>query len=260
MTGGTVDELVRLVSQRRPLLDELRAGETTKADLVASLDASRSTIDRAVRELESVDVVTRRHGRVQLTLAGRLVLDAYHGLRDAVDGVERANGLLTHLPADAPFDPEFFAGANVVNADETSPYRPVTTMEEIIREADTVRSYATTVVPGLIDAFTDGIFDGRLDVEMVVTDAVLDTLVAEHSDALRATLDSGHLTLLSREQCVPYGFFIACCPGDDRVGVVTAGDHGYVAAVENDHPDAVSWLDGLFESVRAGATPVDAAP
>lgn len=80
----------------------LLAGEV---DLVRSLDVSRSTVDRAVRRLESEGIVERRASGYGLTLVGRLVYEEYLTFTERTTGLLDAAPVFEALPADTPLDP-----------------------------------------------------------------------------------------------------------------------------------------------------------
>ena len=76
-TGG---ELRSTLSKRHGVLASVAESPKTKPELVAALDQSRSTIDRAVTELSTVDCIEPRHddrSQYRCTQTGRLALETY---------------------------------------------------------------------------------------------------------------------------------------------------------------------------------------
>jgi predicted transcriptional regulator len=74
---GNSADVRQLLSQRADALSRLLDADRTKNELTEELDVSRSTVDRAVRELESNGLVRREGGTVTATLSGRLAYDSY---------------------------------------------------------------------------------------------------------------------------------------------------------------------------------------
>ena len=107
MGWADVDDRIDLVAKRVDLLEALAAGPRYKPALVEATGDSRSTVDRAIRELEAAGLIERTDEGFWATLAGRLaaeryrafvaeetrVLDsaeAYHRERTTVDGSPRS--------------------------------------------------------------------------------------------------------------------------------------------------------------------------
>ena len=65
---GSPSDVRQLLSQRADILSTLLRSERTKGELTDTLDVSRSTVDRGVRQLESTGLVRRSGGTVTATL------------------------------------------------------------------------------------------------------------------------------------------------------------------------------------------------
>lgn len=63
---------VDLVADRYEFLTELAEEPARKPEIVDRTDTSRSTVDRAIRELTEADLVERTEGRYVTTTFGRL--------------------------------------------------------------------------------------------------------------------------------------------------------------------------------------------
>ncbi|WP_157744195.1 hypothetical protein [Halopenitus persicus] len=79
--------MASILLRRMKILGSLRGNPKTKCALVDSLDTSRSTIDRATRELETASMVEYVGGKFAVTTSGELVLN---GFFDFVETVEMA--------------------------------------------------------------------------------------------------------------------------------------------------------------------------
>lgn len=73
-THNPILDVIEVLLRRHAVVERLSVQPTAKRDLVDGLDVSRSTVDRAIRETESVGLVERRDGGVSLTLCGRLAV------------------------------------------------------------------------------------------------------------------------------------------------------------------------------------------
>lgn len=95
------------------MFERLLDGPSYKRDLVASVDRSRSTVDRAVRELEAAGLVERADGGYVATVAGQLAAEEYRTATDSLATVEAAVAALEPLPYDARLSGELLADATV---------------------------------------------------------------------------------------------------------------------------------------------------
>ena len=113
---GQTPPVVDVVTKRYEFLVALSTPKT-KPELVASLDRSRSTVDRAVGALRDADLVERTGSEYVVTYAGRQATAAYEAFRDRLDALQRAHPVLSALPPDVDIDPAVLHGADVETAD-----------------------------------------------------------------------------------------------------------------------------------------------
>lgn len=251
-TTDDAPDLVALLAQRGDYLESIADGVTEKRALVDAHDASRSTVDRAVRQLADAELVDRRRGEVSLTTAGRLALDAYTTFRDGVAAIGDARGVLDAVDDGAPLDVRLFENATVVEAAHT-PQKPIDEVADVLRNARTVRVLAPHILPRHVGLYRDRVVDGTLTADVVVTGAVLDELVANHQGSVETFVRSDDATLSLAEDALPYGLVVATL--DDReVAIVVCGTGPIAGVLENDDPSAVEWAAEQFEAVRDAAT------
>ncbi|MFC3478825.1 helix-turn-helix transcriptional regulator [Halobacterium litoreum] len=254
MTSPPSDTL-DLVVRRADLLGELRDGPRTKPELVAGLAVSRSTVDRAVRTLESRGLVERRGG-VSLTLRGRLALESHETFADSVSALRDAESALEPLPAAATIAPELLAGATVENPDRDAPQRATTSFLAEVERAEAIRGFPSAVLPPTVDVFHERIVDHGATVDLTVPESVLDELLASHSDRVHEALDSGRFTLREATTELSYSLLLVEQPARTVATALVYGDHGLAAVVKNDTEDAVAWTEDVYADLREDANPL----
>jgi len=245
-------ELVGLLAQRGGYLESIADGVTEKRALVDAHDASRSTVDRAVRQLADADLVERTHGEVELTTTGRLALDAYTTFRDRVAAVGDANDVLAAVDDGGALDVRLFENATVVEAEHT-PQKPMEAVADVLREASEVRVFAPLVISNQVELYRDRVADGSLRADVVVTQAVLDELVANYQDTVETFARADDAALSLTETDLPYGLVLASL-NDRDVVLVVFGTGPIAGVLRNDDPDAIDWAVERFDAVRADAT------
>ena len=248
-------DLARLLVQRAPLLRSLEDGPVTKGDLVEAHGVSRSTVDRAVRDLETVDTVTRQDGVVELTLVGRLALEAYDDFCEVLDAAEACDSL-TLLDTDAPIEIGLLRGAEVVDAGATSPHRPVQSLTDLIEDATHVELYGTVVLPEVVEALVTGVLQGSLSVEAYVDPDALDVVVSDFEGDVRRALDSDDVFLAEAGANLPFSLVVVERSDGTTTVAVIYGSHGADHLLVNDTDEAVSWARERLDTIETNARPL----
>lgn len=255
---GSAAETVELLARRANLLRTLREGPREKRDLVAEHSVSRSTIDRAVRNLAAQNLVTR-DDRISLTLKGHLAIDAYDEFAEDVESLADAEPVLESLSPDATIDRSLLAGATVLQSNRVTPQRPANDFLSVIEDAIELRAFGTALLPSYLEFIHDRVVDGSLHVDLVLTADVLDELLAGHGDTVQEALDTGDLVLREAGETLEYSLGIAELPERTVVSAIVYDDHGRNGVVYNDAPEAVRWAEQVYERLRADAEPLSSA-
>jgi predicted transcriptional regulator len=248
-------ELVAVVNRR---LDVMAALEQSRAkrDLLADLEVSRSTLDRAVRELESLGLVSRGEG-YHLTVTGRLVLELYRGLLADLDDVAAARELLGSLSRDAPVDPAMLRGARVEVAENPAPAAVLDPVFDRLEDARRLRVFSVARSrPDYTDRTREQLVDEGVELEVVYSRPVLEFLL-ENREWYPEALEGAAVDRYVRES-LPYGLTIATLPDDRFVALVVYDEASRPrGVVVNDTPAACRWADEVFERYRETAEPLE---
>jgi predicted transcriptional regulator len=247
----SVDAVV-LVARRADLLRALRDGPLDKPELADRLSVSRSTVNRAVRDLESEEYVCRRDG-VTLTLKGRLVLSAYEEFASDLDALDNADDVIDTLPVDARVDDALFDGGEIVEADSVAPQRATERYRELVEDAERIRGYASALLDSTVPTFERRIVEDDLTVELVVAPEVLDALVGGYGDTVAAARETGNFTLLTAAQRLSYSLMLVDDSAKTTVCALFYDDNGHTGLLKNDDPEAVVWASGVYADLRSSA-------
>lgn len=252
MGGSDRNEVAELIHRRAALLGRLDDAPAEKPVLTSALKCSRSTVDRAIRELESRGYVSRGPEGYETTLGGRLASWEYEDCLKAFEDVLAAADLLAYLPPDAPFSPALLRDAEVHHPKKPAPRAPLARLRELIERANRYRGFATVVlIPGFVEYVQEFVDRGDLELELIYDDWVADHVREEYVDQLGR---GRHQMLVIDE--VPYGFGIL---SGDRTWVylVAEGADGeFRGLLLNDNDSAVAWAESLYEQYRTRAEEV----
>lgn len=251
-----VADLISTVARRERLLAALHESPLAKCDLVRLLDVSRSTVDRAVRSLESEKLVERRDEGYGLTLVGRLVYEEYRGFAERTAGLLCAAPGLDMLPVDTAFDPASLVGADLTLAERATPYRPGDRHLELIDDAERVRLLSTAISPRYVEVVREAVVERETTVHLGVTTPVAERLVEDHATALCEVLETGGVELRELDDGPPFSLGLFYGPEQTVFGALVYDGGTPRAYVENDTHEAAAYGEECFERYWASAEPI----
>ncbi|MFB6069720.1 MAG: helix-turn-helix transcriptional regulator [Halanaeroarchaeum sp.] len=246
-----VEDVTGLLARRRALLATLRDGPLSKRELEATLDVSRSTIDRAVRSLENADLVARGSGGVGLTTVGEVAVQGFEEFETGLEGVLRASEVLEPIEdVSLPF--ALFKDAMVVHADRQSPHRPIVALRQFLDDAENVRSIVTGLLPEYVDTYYEQIVDHETSAEIIVQSSVLNELLATYWEPFDEAVATGRMRVYEATEDPPISIKIGDT-GVEEVAVVIYGDRGVDGFIRSDRPEAVDWARDIYTRTKEDA-------
>lgn len=254
LARDTAAEKIDVVSSRLEFLLLLRDTPMEKPELVDELDVSRSTVDRGLRELETLDLIEySAHEGYKPTLCGRLLAQEYVRLQTTAARIDRTQELLLALPADVEFDPVVLEGADVIVANNAAPFVPGTVVEDLLRGAFRLRGLARAYShPGAFEVFSDLVEDGTR-VEVVFQKGMIEHLLDATATDVHRLLDAEHVDPYVIDD-VPYGLFLVDHVADTTGCVlVYESDNHLKGVIANDTADALEWFEAVYESYKSRA-------
>lgn len=253
--GPTVADLVDTLSVRADLLGELYAAEgpLTKRTLVDRLDVSRSTVNRGVRRLRTLGIVTVGSEGVSTTASGELVCREYLSFAERLGAVLAAQDPIDHLPPDAPLSVEFLRNAEVVTATDGPPHAPGSRVNELVESADRVTGLARANATPQAGETIRRRLDAGATVDMVFDREMFDRLVAGY-DWAPDMLATDRFTARVHDD-LPYGLFLVS-DGEETVACLLVYDEDdlLTGVVVADDDPALAWARTVVEEFRREAT------
>jgi tetratricopeptide (TPR) repeat protein/predicted transcriptional regulator/energy-coupling factor transporter ATP-binding protein EcfA2 len=237
-----------------------------KRTLVAELPAARSTIDRAVRELEQVALIERTAAGYRTTAIGERATVQYHTLLDTLTDLLAARDLLVHLPPECGLPPALFGDAVVERAESALPYYLPEEIQTRIDAADHVRLVLPALAtPQLLDSCQRAVVQAGLTLEVLTSPGLFETLIAEFPGPLAAmatarntsyaisVIDDGDTNRLS------FGLLLAETDATTTVSVIAYSDQRTVqGTIHTETVETIQWAEDYYANVRQHANDVTA--
>jgi predicted transcriptional regulator len=242
---------LHIARRRSTILDYLRDGPFDKRALLDRVDASRSTVDRAIEELLDSGLVRAVDGGYETTLAGVLALERARAIDRDADAIERAEPALAPLWKESNVDVPFLRGADVSLVGEDAGVHLLKAFGAALRNADEIRGVFPQITrPSKLETFLARVEAGA-EVDLVVSESLFGTLATTFPGWLQDVVDCGGRISLGS---VPEYALVVCGAGDDREAFLPTYDDGRLHGVIRNDGDAAAWADDRIAVIRAGAT------
>jgi predicted transcriptional regulator len=249
-----VDELARTLHRRSDLLALLVEEPHSKREMEDRVEASRSTIDRGIRDLEAVGLVERTNGSYTATLSGRLAAESRAAHVTELDGLDRAKSLLDLLDGGGDeLGREMLVGVEVERAEPPSTFAPLERLKDVIRRSDRYLGMSgQNTGTGFGQFFHEQVAEGDLDLSFVFTREMA-THLTSHLDEEFPPREAASFEFGVVDD-LPFGLGVGLTDDWAMAAVLVYGPSGRLAGILfNENPAAVEWATGLFNRYSARA-------
>ena len=232
-------ELVGVVERRLDFLERLAAEPLRKHELVDALGHSRSTVNRAIDELEAAGLVAGETDGYRTTLSGRLLANGYREFLTVADDLAAAGDVLDPLGADVDVSPAILRGAETYRAAAPDPYRPLEVLDDALADADAVAAALPGFpYPRVADRLRRAAAGGG-SVDLVLAERAYRHATERFADDLGAVARRDDCRIAAVD-AVDAGVVAA----DDTALLLTFDDDGTLhGAAASTDPEAVAWAE-----------------
>lgn len=253
-----------LIADRLAVFEYIETTPRDKRNIVANLDPSRSTVNRAIRELEIGGLVKWTAKGYTTTPIGQQALNQYRTTVKTISDILNSRDILETLPHTYPVHPVLFADATIERADDIMPYHLSEGVRDRITTAERVRIFLPTLTtPQLLDCCNRAVVLEGLTLELFTTQPLFETLTTKFSGPLTAmaTSTNGSFTAYVADpdstSLLPFGLVLTETSESTTVSVIAYGkQHTIQGTIHNDTADAVQWAEDCYTHVRDKATEV----
>ncbi len=247
------NDVTLLLCNRGPVLAALLDDPQDKRALVEEVGVSRSTVDRAIRDLEAAGLVERTDGAFAPTESGRLLYRAFDEFRSRADAIADAQAIFDELRTDEP-EP---LPLSILDRCQVRHSRPPARFEmieewiEMIDAADRIRALVPTVA---YDRPRQTLYENVLDDDIVYepiygTD-VAKLFVEQRHEERREMVASGNYHPFVCD-VPPYALFLIERDGGMRIDISVYDDRGQlVGVVGSTDDDPVEWSERTYRRYR----------
>lgn len=251
----TATESIEVLLRRIEIAEQVSERPMDKRELVAELGVSRSTIDRATRELQTVGLLAYSDGTFELTSSGRMAMAGFFDLVDDIELRQRLEPFFRWIPdPEFDLDPRLLADAEVVLAEPGDPYAMINKHVSTINNMESCRGLLPFTGLHAQEAAHEQIVRHGARAELVMKPEIadvqrFDSSYAELTSEMQAT---GRFELFVADGTIPY----ALCMFDDTVQIVVAEGDQPRALLETENERVLEWAEGVYQGYKADAEQV----
>lgn len=243
---------------RVEILAVLSRAPHASRDVAAATEASRSTLERILTELEERGWAERTDdGTYAATPAGEFAVAEFLPPVGAMDAIRTLDEAVAWLPADElSIGLHHFADATVHRPEPNSPTAPATYLTERLRDASVFRCLVCLAPPLAFErAMRDGVVDGRLRTEHVVTARELEYISdqPERMRRWREYLEAG-ADVYCYDGPIPCNLFVL-----DETVLLGERQPEACSFVESESETVRSWAEETIAAYRRDAERLDPA-
>lgn len=244
------------------ILRALTNGPYTRRELEEFTEATRTTLDRIVNELEERGWAERTmDGDYAATSVGNLLVAQFMPFIGSVTAIKQLDEAVTWLPSDElSIGMHHFSDASVRRPAQGDPMETIDDFTDLIQDTTEFRVLTDLAAPvPLAQAIRDRIVAGQLTAEFVIADEVIEYIRArpDRQKRWRAMIEGG-ARVFQHEAAIPCNTYIF----DDTVFIKKGGvepiEEGYGVPIQSRNEAVLAWANDLIDQCRNTATRVDA--
>jgi predicted transcriptional regulator len=244
---------------RVEILEAIVSRPHSPREIAEATGSARSTLERILAELEERGWAERTsEGKYKGTDAGEFVVDEFTPLIDTMEALRNLGDTVSWLPRDElSISISHFSDAIVRRPDD--PTEAVDYMTDVLRATEEFRVISHLIPPEPpSNAIHDGVAAGRMTVDYVITEDVIEFLSGhpERRERWVQTIEAG-ADLWAWEGPIPCNLWIF----DDTVWIKKSRpgsiQDAYGVPIISDDDMVRSWGHDLIDRYRDAATPVD---
>lgn len=238
--------------RRGPLLQSLQSGAADASELSESVDASRSTIHRALKNLQEEDIVTESDDAYELTSLGEIIAQKIAMFGTQASTAMTLKQFLNSINMNGNGIPiEHFVDATITRRKSRQPHATIHRIFELFENSDSLRMFSTVLSPVYVDLGYQEMMDG-MEIEAIFDREVIDIMLSKYPEKANETIATGNFEVYAHDG-LPFELFIF----DDKIGMAAHNENGNAEVlIECEDATAIEWAENLHAKHLSNAKAV----
>ena len=246
-------DIIGMLLHRFEVVESLLEDPKHKRDLVECTDLSRSTVDRATKELETAGLIEYIDGRFIVTSFGEHAEAEFSGFVDTLRLREQLDSFLQWVPdSEQDFDLDMVADADIALPEPGNPYNMVNKHVQALEEADTVQAVLPVTGLHAFEVAHEAVVENGADYEFVVVPEVAETHRSNpnYAPLYEEMVKTGRFNSYIYDGEIPY--YLGLLDETVQIGVDDEGEPR--ALLETDSKEMHEWTKSEYEWYKTRAT------
>ncbi|QIB75542.1 GntR family transcriptional regulator [Halogeometricum borinquense] len=239
---------LQVILSRHRLLEQVDNGVKDKRDLYDQLTVSRSTIDRAIRELEAENILRRRGSHCEFTRFGKLAYKQFGGISQTYKTLSNASKLLSALPERSELGMSLLHGSEVTLANQRAPATPFKDISSV-PDGEPIQAMLPVLFPQQLQFLCQRVEKGN-SIELIIHSDII-KIMEEKYESEYEKMDNHSVEINISSRLPQFGLIIV---GSQKFLLSVHRENGGLhGLIENSKTDAVKKARQLFNQHQAGS-------
>lgn len=234
-------DFLHKLNHRIEVLQSISAESKGKPDLVEELDHSRSTIDRAIYDLEDMELARRNtQGDCEITNLGYVILDIHANYIQTVLRIHEGKELFDHFTPDK-VPSNFFRSVELSRSQDSVPESTLQPLVEEIMKADRVDVAFGSVTIYYLRLLNEQSVKQGFDLKVILSKDVIESLLEFSSPEFSRMVSHNSTDVHLTEKTIPFNVWLVTSPQEDYLAIVLHDDGGIRGILANRDQCVIEW-------------------
>ena len=251
---GEVPEPLALTFEREELIKALYGEYKEKRELVEELQTSRSTVNRAMDDLERTELVEHESGKYSLSNMGRMIYDHTEGFLDELDEIIESKELFDPLTESHNINQRAVIGSEIHLVEPPVTFEKYAHVWSYLERSEGLQVFAPRLLyQKSFELKYELAAKRQVPVNVILPYDLFERATSEYEEEYAEMAENPRFSIHTVES-VPYGLSISEVPNGVKMNIVIYDKGSYNGFLINDTKESVSWAKAEFDSYLQTAT------
>lgn len=251
MGYSSSDDPDSVLSERYSFLHLLMDQPRSKSELEEVVDVSRSTLDRALRDLADSELALYEDGVWKPTPLGWCSYRAREAYLNRLESLVEAGPLINELSTANMIDYPFLEGASVDKTDPSMPDAIIQLLLDSVKNGKNIIIVTPVVITGFAEELYDRVHNSEdYSLDLIIPPDVFERMRAVFPSLTNKLQDDDNVSVYTATIPFSFGLWIV---DSSEAGVIIFTDQGVCGILMNDTPDALDWAEDQYNRVKQEA-------
>lgn len=231
--------------KRDKLIKTLLSGVENKRELADKVSVSRATVDRALRELEELDIVVSEGSHYQLTQFGYQSFHLYRDIINAYENIIQISDILENLSDGTILSTGALVGGTIVRASISAPNGPDNHLASTMENSPKLHFWPPVIDRNILSTLHKNTIEEEKKCIIFLDERLVERLWVKEEDLWKPLVNSSKSTVFQMPNKPPFALMVS----EECMIIGIYDDYGSLTGIiENDSEQAISWAKARINS------------